>query len=436
MKMMITRALLSSVVMDAHAHERGREFGRKEGGNAEPDIKQLAAGLKTATDEVKRFAEEADKKMKAGEQLSAEAKTAADQALVKLNEIAARMTEAEQKLARRGGDESPEVKTVGQRVLDDESVKAFLADRARGKSRVSVSLKAITTAGGGGDGAAGALVEPTRVPGIIAPPDRRMTVRDLLTPGRTGSNSVEYVRETGFTNNAAVVAEKAQKPESSISFEEDNAKVATIAHWIQATKQILDDAPMLQSYIDGRLRYGLMYVEEQELLKGDGTGSHLHGLIPQASAFVSPIALVPGMTIIDQLRYAMLQAVLAEYPATGHVLHPIDWARIETLKDEVGRYIIGNPQDGTTPTLWRLPVVETPAMDVGHFLTGAFKLGAQIFDREDANVLLSTEDRDNFIKNMVTIRGEERLALAVYRPEAFVYGEFTEPAAEEAGGGA
>lgn len=436
MQTMIKRALLSSVLMDAHAHERGREFGRKEAGATEPDLKTLAAGLKTATDEVKRFAEDADKKMKAGEQLSTEAKQAADEALVKLNEIAARMTEAEQKLARRGDDEKPETKTIGQRVLDDESVKAFLADRARGKSRVSVSLKAITTVGGGGDGAAGALVEPTRVPGIIAPPDRRMTVRDLLTPGRTGSNSVEYVRETGFTNNAAAVAEKVQKPESNISFEEANAKVSTIAHWVQATKQILDDAPMLQSYIDGRLRYGLMYVEEQELLKGDGTGSHLLGIIPQASEFVSPITLVPGMTIIDQLRYAMLQAVLAEYPATGHVLNPIDWARIETLKDDVGRYIIGNPQDGTTPTLWRLPVVETPAMDAGHFLTGAFKLGAQIFDREDANVLLSTEDRDNFIKNMVTIRGEERLALAVYRPEAFVYGEFTEPVAEEPAGGA
>jgi len=430
MKMMITRALISSTAMNPHA----REFGRKEAGNDEPDLKVLAAGCKSATREVKRFAEDADKKMKAGEQLSADAKKAADEALVKLNEIAARMTEAEQKLSRRGGDDRSERKTVGSIVLDHEEVKAFMADRARGKSRVSVSLKAITTAGGGGDGAAGALVEPTRVPGIIAPPDRRMTVRDLLTPGRTASNAIKYVQETGFTNAAAVVAEKGQKPESKISFDEKNVSVSTIAHWVQASVQILDDAPMLQSYIDGRLRYGLMYVEEQELLKGDGTGSHLLGIIPQASEFDSPIELVAGMTIIDQLRYAMLQAVLAEYPATGHVLNPIDWARIETLKDDVGRYIIGNPQDGTTPTLWRLPVVETPAIDAGHFLTGAFKLGAQIFDREDANVLLSTEDRDNFIKNMVTIRGEERLALAVYRPEAFVYGEFTEPAVEDAGG--
>lgn len=302
MKKLLCSTLIASVVMDANAFERGREFGRKEGG-AEPDMKQLAANLKSATDEVKRFAEDAEKKMKAGEQMSQEAKKAADEALVKLNEISANMAEMEQKLSRRGGGgEGGGYKSIGAQVLENEGVKSFLTDRARGKSRVSVSLKAITTIGGGGDGAAGALVEPTRVPGIIAPPDRRMTVRDLLTPGRTSSNSVEYVRETGFTNNAATVAEKAQKPESSINFEEDSAKVATIAHWVQATKQILDDAAQLESYIDGRLRYGLMFVEELEILKGDGTGSHLHGIIPQATAFDSPIDIVAGMTIIDQLR--------------------------------------------------------------------------------------------------------------------------------------
>ncbi|TPM59145.1 phage major capsid protein [Mesorhizobium sp. B2-2-4] len=422
--MMIARALLASVAMDAHAYERGREFGRKEAGETEPDMKALAAGLKQATDEVKKFAEDADKKLKSGEAMTTEAKKAADEALVKLNEIAARMTEAEQKLARRGGEDRQEEKSIGQSVVEDESVKAFLADRARGKSRVSVSLKAITTLGTGADTAAGALVTPQRVPGIVTPPERRMTVRDLLTPGRTNSNSIQFVQETGFTNAAAAVSEGALKPQSTIEYAEETAKVATIAHWVQTSLQILDDAPQLQSAIDGRLRYGLMFVEEQEILKGDGTGVHLLGIIPQATAFSSPIPLSTGVTMIDQIRYAMLQAVLAEYPATGHVLHPTDWARIETMKDEVGRYIIGNPQDGTTPTLWRLPVVETPAMTVDKFLTGAFKLGAQIFDRQEANVLLSTEDRDNFIRNMVTIRGEERLALCVYRPECFIYGDF------------
>ena len=88
-----------------------------------------------------------------------------------------------------------------------------------------------------------------------------------------------------------------------------------------------------------------------------------------------------------------------------------------------GRYIIGNPQGTLTPTLWGLPVVATQAMTIRKFLTGAFKLGAQLFDRWDARVETGFVN-DDFIKNLVTVLAEERLALAVYRPEAFIYGDF------------
>src|SRR5699024_11048282 len=98
------------------------------------------------------------------------------------------------------------------------------------------------------------------------------------------------------------------------------------------------------------------------------------------------------------------------------------WAGIELTKDSEGRYIIGNPIDGIAPRLWNLPVVETNAMTVNNFLVGSFRFAAQIFDRMDIEILLSTENKDDFEKNMVSIRAEERLALAVYRPEAFVTG--------------
>ncbi len=397
------------------------EFGRKDGG-AEHDVKQLTRELKEATDKVKEFAEDAKGRLEAGEALSTTAKEAADEALVKFNELSAQMTEVEQKLARRGtGEGVGGAKSLGQRFVEDENVKAFM-DRPPSKGGVRFEVKAITSVTGNIDGAAGDLLTPDDRPGIVAPPERRMTVRDLITPGRTSDSAIRFFQETGFTNAAAAQAEGALKAESSMKFGAVTLPVATIAHWVPASKQILADAPMLASYIDGRLRYGLAYVEELQLLKGDGVGDNLLGMIPQATAYDGG-GLV-ATTMIDQLRYAMLQAVLAEYPATGHVLNPVDWARIETDKDANNRYLIGNPQDGTTPTLWRLPVVETPAMTVDKFLTGAFKLAAQIFDREDANVEISTEDRDNFVKNMVTIRAEERLGLAVYRPEGLVYGDF------------
>ncbi|MBF4248450.1 phage major capsid protein, partial [Vibrio anguillarum] len=125
----------------------------------------------------------------------------------------------------------------------------------------------------------------------------------------------------------------------------------------------------------------------------NGTGANLHGLIPQASAFAAPTGSeVTLEQRMDRLRLAILQAALAEYQANGIVLHPTDWATIELLKDSQGKYIIGNPQNGTTPTLWRLPVVATQSIAQNAFLTGSFNLGAQIYDRMDIEVLVSTEN--------------------------------------------
>jgi len=232
------------------------------------------------------------------------------------------------------------------------------------------------------------------------------------------------MKETGFTNAAAPVAEGTRKPESSIALAQSTAPVIKLAHFMKASTEILDDFPALQSYIDERLTYGLRLVEENQLLKGSGVGNNLNGLYTQASAYIAPIVLT-GNTRIDVLRLALLQSELAEYPSDGIVLHPTDWAVIELLKDSTGQYLIGNPQGTLSPTLWNRPVITTQAMTVDTFLVGAFRMGAQIFDRLLASVAIATENEDDFVNNLITILIEERLALVVNRPEAFVKGDIT-----------
>ena len=388
---------------------------------------EIKSDLEGKHDKVKALAEEALGKAQRGEDLSNATKELADEALTALNEAKARLDEVEQKLARRVADDAtPEFKTIGEQVVADEAIKAFLGNNTvRGRASVEVKaiISALTT---DANGSAGDLIVADRAPSIVMPGQRRLTVRDLLTPGRTASNSVQYVKETGFTNGAASVSETSgpTKPQSDIKFDVLTSNVTTIAHWVLATRQILDDVPMLQSYIDGRLRYGLALVEENQLLNGSGTGTDLAGIYTQATAFIPPITIPATVTRIDVLRLAMLQTALSELMATGVVLHPADWAAIELLKDGQGQFIVGNPQGTITPTLWGQPVVSTQSMATGKFLTGAFQLGAQIFDRMDAVVEISTEDDQNFRKNLVTVLAEERLALAVYRPEAFVKGDF------------
>jgi HK97 family phage major capsid protein len=391
------------------------------------EFKALLAKLEKRDGDLKVLVEKANEEAKAAGTVSAETKGALEKMVEGNAAIHARLLELEQKASRRADEGRPGL-SAGQMFTEEDSFKKLAADR-RGVARMS--LKSLTlnaavtdvTSLTTGTGGAGAGIPPDRLPGIIMPALRRMTVRQLLMPGRTGSALIQFVQETGFQNEAAPVAEAAAKPQSDLSLELVDTTVKTLAHYIKASNQVIADVPQLQSYIDGRLRYGLMFVEETQLLAGDGTGQNLLGLIPQATAFNVALLQVDDQQW-DYIRRAMLQVRIAEYAATGIVLNPIDWASIETLKDANGRYIFGNPGAATAPQMWGLPVVDTNAMPAGHFMVGAFAMAAQVFDREDANVQVSTEDQDNFIKNMVTIRAEERLAMAVYRPQSFIYGAF------------
>ena len=390
---------------------------------ATTDPEAITRELKRIGDDVKQVGEKALKEAGEAGKLSQETKQACDQLLVKQGELQAQLTDVMQKLARRGTDDEDQArKSVGQQLAEAEGFKEFAGNRSKAqlKQGFTFAVKAITSlAASAGDG-----VAPDRLPGVQMLPQRRMTVRDLISPGRTGSNLIQYLQETGFTNNAAPTGENTRKPESSITFDLKQQAVVKIPHFMKASTEILADFAQLQSMIDVKLRYGLALVEEAQLLKGSGVGNNLNGIYTQATAYAAPIVLA-GATRIDVLRLALLQAELAEYPSTGIVLHPTDWAAIELTKDDTGGYIFANPQQLAQPSLWGRPVVGTQAMTQDSFLVGAFQLGAQVFDREQAAVTIATENEDDFVNNLVTILAEERLALAVYRPEAFVKGDLT-----------
>lgn len=396
-------------------------------------LAKMSAELEKASSDFSAKAEAALGEAKRAGSLSAETKAAVDEMALKFNSLSeaekqlkAQLGELEQEFARIPTQAAANKRTsVGAEVVKSEALAEF-AKSVQGNRRISVPVNAALLSTDVADG----VVEPQRLPGIDVMPKQRLFLRDLIASGRTTSPAIFWVQQTGFTNNAAAVGENpvGGKPYSDIEFNTKITPVTTIAHMFKASKQILDDFAQLQSTVDAEMRYGLKYVEEQEMLFGDGTGVHLHGIVPQATAFSAAFA-PEAMTQIDELRLAMLQAQLARLPASGHVLHFSDWAKIELTKDTLGRYIIGNPLSVAGPTLWGLPVVSTEiAAFQGKFLTGAFQTAAQIFDREDANVVISTENADDFEKNMISIRCEERLALAVKRPEAFIYGTFTVPA--------
>lgn len=390
----------------------------------EQEYKQVQADLKKVGDDLRTYAEQSEKELKVHSKLSEETKASVDKLLVSQGELQARLQAAEQLMAKleKGGGRIITPESMGETFVAAEGYDAWLRRRGRCEGQLYRSGE-------------GCDHQPDRLcwrPDPAAarrngPPHSAAPLRTRPAGlGRTTSNSIEYVRETGFTNNAAPVSENPQnpKPESDITFELDTDPVATIAHWVRASRQVLSDAPMLASYIDGRLRYGLKLKEEMQLLKGSGVGLNLNGLYTQASIYANPGVVVQAETAIDRLRLALLQVTLAEYDADGIVLSPVDWAAIELTKDKNNNYVFATPTGLAVPGLWGRPVVASKSMDIGDFLTGSFQQGAEGWDREDVSVTVSTEDRDNLVKNMVTILCEERVGLSVFRPEAFVKGDF------------
>lgn len=389
------------------------------------EIKALAdkqTELLDTTKELKGFMTKANAEIDANKALSAETKAAIEKLTGKATELTERCMDLEQKMANKADDHKSMTDSIGETFTKSDEWKSVVAKRG-GSARIELKTAIINATGQNQP-----LVADMRVQGIINEPNRRFTIRDALPVGRTSSNLVQFTRELVFTNNAAPqyaspARENVTKPESGITFQLANAPVQTLAHWIPVSKQVLDDAPMLQSYINGRLMYGLKLEEEDQLLNGNGNGANLSGLLDSGN-FVAYNRSQTGDTNIDTLRRAITQGALSEYNIDTLVLNPADWEEIELTKGTDGQYVWANPAMMGMPQMWGRRVIATNSIASGTFLAGAFSMGAQIWDRQDASITVSLENSDNFVKNMATILAEERLALTVYRPSAFVSGSF------------
>ena len=397
------------------------------------DLPDLATKLRDETQKVQDLGKQLLSDNEAGRKSADELKQKLDEALTAQGETKQRMLELEQavtkglKELRSGNEDGSEIRTALEGAAD--GIKDFIERRNAAKQvNMPISRKALTNSGATGTALTYPGTQALALP--VAPLLRRLTIRDLLAQGRTNKAVIFYQRETGFTNAAAPVSEGSLKPKSEITFELITEPVRTIAHLMDISLQMLDDVEYIESYIGSRGIYELKLIEEAQLLTGSGTGQNLSGIYTEATAYAPPSGATingapaggAGEQDLDKLRLAMLQVELANAFVTGIVLHPTDWAGIELLKDTTGQYLFTNPQNTTTGRIWGRDVVSTKSMTQGRFLVGDFAAHAQIFDRQDANIAISFENKDNFERNMATIRIEERLALAIYRPEAFVKG--------------
>ncbi|TPQ35711.1 phage major capsid protein [Cupriavidus pinatubonensis] len=333
--------------------------------------------------------------------------------------FALRLVEIEQKHAVRSGlpiapySSAAAAPSLGS-ILTTNA--AFLEGMKKGRlERTEIeipNLKTVVTTQA--DGATGYPVQPQQIGPVTGVPiDPVMWT--ALTSMNVTSNAIEIVRGT-LDDQSAPVAETAQKPQSDMAFTPDDLNVRTIATWVRASNQVLSDVPSMAAFIDAQLRMAINKRLDLQLLYGNGVSPNIEGFTTQGTAYV------PGATdgLIDTL--VRVAATLLARGASGSVIgiNAMTLADLILQKDSNGDYVV-NPFTLITQVLGAR-LVPSAAIAAGDFVAIGGALGGTVGMRQAITVEMSTEDADNFQKNLVTVRAECRAVAITQTPQLCLYG--------------
>lgn len=342
----------------------------------------------------------------------------------------ARELAALQQASADGAAESDNrVKSIGEKFTESANYKAFSANTrdVRGARHiVSTKSDSPTTSVVSPAISRNTIAAPYQVQGIWGAPEQQLIVENLIPHIPVSSSAVEYLKHTGFTNNAGVVAEGAAKAESTFEFDLATANVVTIAHWTKITEQLAADAPAVTAYINAKMLYGLQLKVDNQIISGTGTSTQLGGFLKSGNHtdYSSAVTVPTGANLMDFALLIKTKLDTLGYPPKVLLLNPADWAGLALLKDTQKRYLLGGPAGVTTKSLWGLPVETSASVPSGKYIMADFALGSTIYDRQEVALEIDREG-DDFRKNLLTIRVERRLGLGVEDAAAIAGGDWS-----------
>lgn len=332
----------------------------------------------------------------------------------KFKELQGEMTELAQKSVQAYKDGNGKPLSAAEEFVKSEQFKQLVAGNTQ---RVRMELKNTVTSGS-------TTVFPDQKPGVIPGDFLPLTIRQVLPSISVSGNMVNALREASWTNSANFIAQATAKPESDITFEQYNVPIETVAHWLKISNQLLSDAPAVVSYIETRLRDGLDQKIDAQLLNGNGTAPNLSGLTDSGNHVVySPTSDDLLVDAINRSKYQLW--------ATGNmpdtvIVNPADWGAMERTREgaATGAYLYGMPGMNAGMNPFGLRVVLSNNMLAGKFLVGALRTSTMVYNRSGSVIEMGYVN-DDFTKNLITIRAESRMGLAVERPSGLRYGSFT-----------
>ena len=329
----------------------------------------------------------------------------------------ATVTELSQKMEGMKPKAEAVAESAGAEFIKSEQFRQLVAgDRQNAR----LELKNTVTSGS-------TTVFPQQNQAIISGDFKPLTIRQLLRSVPVSSNAVYSLREASWTNNAAEVSQGAAKAESALTMEQYNVTIQTVAHFIKVSNQLLQDAPAVMAYIDSRLRDGLAQRIDAQLLNGNGTSPNLSG-ITDSGNYTAYTATSDDL-LFDAINRAKYALWAKGYMPDAVIVNPADWGAAERTREQysagnMGMYLNGVPGTLASVNPFGVRIVLSNNMTAGKFAIGAFDQSAVVYNRTGAVVEMGYVNAD-FTNNVVTLRAEERLALAVEKPSAIYYGDFT-----------
>lgn len=309
-----------------------------------------------------------------------------------------------------------------QVVMNDTAFKSWREAGANGGSPI-VTIegfgKSLIT--GLSDTSAGAFVVTERDNELEQGTFRKqLTLLDLIPKATTQSDTIDFVREVGFTNTAAEVLEATSvstgaAPESSYSLEVVQIIVQEIKHFLPVTRRALQDAGQIQSLIEDVLRYGLAERLNTQMLNGDGISPNIRGILNASGISTQAYSTSLHETLLKGRTKVRIQGKTSP---NAYLLNPQDNESLLLTKDGENKYYFGGPTAYGVQTVWGLPVVEEEAQAAGAGLVADFRR-AKLYLRENATLRVAEQHSDWFTKGIVALMAEMRGALAVRRPSAF-----------------
>lgn len=337
---------------------------------------------------------------------------------------------------RKSGDDDPKdlgrwfVKHAGERLVQSKGIS--------GATVSAPEFKAATDTQTVGSVFGGVLTQIDRT--IIQGVRPRLVVSDLLGSGTLAGNAISYFVEGALEGAFATVAEGGQKPQlHHVDPTLVTDALKKIAGFTKFSDEMLEDLDFVVSEINIRLLYELARFEEQQLLNGNGTGTNVLGLLNRSGLQTEARGTAAsGDTVADTLFRALTKVETGGgLTADGIIMHPLDYQNLRLNKDGNGQYYGGGYFQGQygnggvmeQPPVWGQRTVITPAIAQGTALVGAFGQAATVYRKGGVRVESTNSHANDFTTNLVTVRAEERLALAVRRPSGLVKVTLTPAAA-------